>query len=143
MTARSGRGSPRRFGSSRARRGRGMDVYKAGRPNASRLDLALIVETDASAFRRGTDLEAERKGVPGQAPVYVYRFQWYSPVSGGRLRAMHCMDIPFVFDNLDNSQSITGGGADRRALADAMTRAWVAFARSGNPNHSGLPRWQP
>jgi para-nitrobenzyl esterase len=79
----------------------------------------------------------------GQAPVYVYRFQWYSPVSGGRLRAMHCMDIPFAFDNVDNSQAIVGNGPDRQALADSMSRAWVAFARSGDPNHAGLPRWEP
>jgi len=123
--------------------GKVMDVYKAGRPNASRLDLALIVETDASAFRRGTDLEAERKSVPGQAPVYMYRFQWYSPVSGGRLRAMHCMDIPFVFNTLDTTQSITGDGADRRPLSEAMSGAWAAFAKTGNPNHAGVPRWPP
>jgi para-nitrobenzyl esterase len=120
-----------------------MEIYKAGRPNASRLDLALIVETDVSNFRRGTDLEAERKAVPGQAPVYMYRFQWYSPVSGGRLRAMHCMEIPFVFDTLDTTQSITGDGPDRRPLSDAMSGAWAAFARSGNPNHPGVPRWEP
>jgi len=120
-----------------------MAVYKAGRPKASRLDLALIVETDVSNFRRGVDLQAERKVAAAQAPVYMYRFQWYSPVSGGRLRAMHCMDIPFVFDNLENSQPITGDGPDRRALADAMSRAWVAFARSGNPQHPGIPSWKP
>jgi para-nitrobenzyl esterase len=103
----------------------------------------LIVETDVSQFRRGVDLQAERKAVPGQAPVYMYRFQWYSPVSAGRLRAMHCMDIPFVFVNLENSRSITGDGADRLPLANAMSGAWAAFARTGNPNHSGLPRWEP
>ena len=92
-------------------------TYQAGRPHASRLDLAFIIETDVSGFRTGTNLQAERKAVPGQAPVYMYRFGWYSPVSGGRLRAMHCMDIPFVFNNLENSQSITGNGADRRPLA--------------------------
>jgi para-nitrobenzyl esterase len=118
-------------------------TYKAGRPHASRLDLAFIIETDVSGFRTGTNLQAERKAVPGQAPVYLYRFGWYSPVSDGRLRAMHCMDIPFVFNNLENSQSITGNGADRRPLADAMSRAWAAFARSGDPNHKGLPRWEP
>src|SRR5262249_7532589 len=120
-----------------------MAVYKAGRPRASRLDLALIVETDVSNFRRGVDRQAERKAAAARAPVYVYRFQWYSPVSGGRLRAMHCMDIPFVFDNLENSQPITGVGADRRALADAMSRAWVAFAHSGTPQHPGIPSWKP
>jgi para-nitrobenzyl esterase len=119
-----------------------ISVYRAGRPRASRLDLALIMETDASQFRTGVDLQAERKSADDKAPVYMYRFQWYSPVSGGRLRAMHCMDIPFVFDNMGNSQSIVGTGSDRQALADRMSHAWVAFARSGNPNHSGLPTWQ-
>jgi para-nitrobenzyl esterase len=34
-------------------------------------------------------------------------------------------------------------GADRYDLATRMSEAWVAFARSGNPNHSGIPRWHP
>jgi len=118
-------------------------TYRKGRPQASRLDLALIIETDASQFRSGTDTEAERKAALRKAPVYMYRFQWYSPVSGGRLRAMHCMDIPFVFENVDLSQSVVGDGSDRYALADRMSSAWVAFARTGNPNHKGLPNWEP
>jgi len=118
-------------------------VYQHGRPRASLLDLALIMETDASQFRTGVDTQAERKSAAARAPVYMYRFQWYSPVSGGRLRAMHCMDIPFAFDNVDNSQSIVGNGTDRQPLADRMSHAWVAFARTGDPNHAGLPRWEP
>jgi para-nitrobenzyl esterase len=120
-----------------------VDGYRQGRPHASLLDLALIIETDASQFRTGVDLQAERKSAAVQAPVYMYRFQWYSPVSGGRLRAMHCMDIPFAFDNVDRSQAIVGSGADRQPLADRMSRAWVAFARGGDPNHEELPRWKP
>ena len=120
-----------------------VDVYTSGRPKTSLLDLALIMETDASQFRTGVDLEAERKSAAGAAPVYMYRFQWYSPVSGGRLRAMHCMDIPFALDNVDSSQAIVGGGADRQPLADRMSRAWAAFARGGDANHPGLPRWEP
>ena len=118
-------------------------IYRKDRPKASNLDLALILETDASPFRSGTDTQAERKAALGKAPVYVYRFQWYSPVSGGRLRAMHCMDIPFVFENVDISKSVVGDGPDRSALADKMSSAWVAFARSGNPNHKGLAKWDP
>jgi para-nitrobenzyl esterase len=118
-------------------------IYRKGRPKAGNLDLALIVETDASPFRSGTDTQAERKAALGKAPVYMYRFQWYSPVGGGRLRAMHCMDIPFVFENVDLSKSVVGDGKDRYALADRMSGAWAAFARSGNPNHKGLPTWDP
>lgn len=118
-------------------------TYQKGRPNASRLDLALIIETDASQFRSGTDTQAERKAALAKAPVYMYRFQWYSPVSGGRLRAMHCLDIPFVFENVDLCRTVVGDGPERYALADTMSSAWVAFARSGNPNHKGLPAWDP
>jgi len=118
-------------------------VYQRDHPKASNLDLALIIETDASQFRSGTDVQAERKAVLGKAPVYMYRFQWYSPVSGGRLRAMHCMDIPFVFENIDLSRSVVGDGQDRYALADKMSSAWVAFARVGNPNDKRLPKWEP
>lgn len=73
----------------------------------------------------------------------MYRFAWYSPVNGGRIRAMHCLDIPFVFDNVDACKVVTGDGADRYALADRMSRAWVAFARTGNPSHAGVPAWRP
>jgi para-nitrobenzyl esterase len=118
-------------------------IYRKGRPKASNLDLALIIETDVSQFRSGTDTEAERKAALGKAPVYMYRFQWYSPVSGGRLRAMHCMDIPFVFQNVDLCKTVVGDGQDRYALADKMSAAWVAFARSGDPNTKLLPKWEP
>lgn len=118
-------------------------VYKKGRPKASPLDLALIIATDASNFRTGTDTQAARKAAAAGAPVYMYRFQWYSPAGGGRLRSMHCMDIPFVFDNVDAAKSVLGEGRDRYGLADRMAKAWVAFARTGNPNHQGLPTWEP
>jgi para-nitrobenzyl esterase len=36
---------------------------------------------------------------------------------------------------------MTGGGADARALAATMADAWIAFARTGTPNHQGLPHW--
>ena len=51
------------------------------------------------------------------------------------------LELPFVFDNIDAGQSMTGSGGDRQALADRMSAAWVSFARTGNPNHAGLPHW--
>jgi para-nitrobenzyl esterase len=44
---------------------------------------------------------------------------------------------------VDLCQTVVGSGADRQALADKMSQTWVAFARSGNPNHTGLPHWDP
>ena len=60
-----------------------------------------------------------------------------------RPRAFHCLDIPFAFANTDRCDSMTGGGADARALSHRIADAFVAFARSGDPNHAGLPHWDP
>ena len=43
--------------------------------------------------------------------------------------------------NVDEAKSMTGSGADRYPLQEKMSGAWAAFARSGNPNHKGLPNW--
>jgi para-nitrobenzyl esterase len=118
-------------------------VYRKSRPKASNLDLFLVLATDASQFRGGVDTQAERKAAQGKAPAYVYRFEWYSPVREGKLRSFHCLEIPFVFDNVDGCQEMTGSGSDRQPLADKMSKAWVAFARTGNPSHSGIPKWEP
>jgi para-nitrobenzyl esterase len=118
-------------------------VYRKGRPQASNLDLYFIMATDASNFRTGTDTEADRKAALGKAPIYKYYFQWYSPARGGKLRSYHTLDIPFVFQNVDIAQSMVGSGQERYALADKMSGAWVAFARTGNPNHKGIPKWAP
>jgi len=118
-------------------------TYKKGRPKASNLDLFLILSTDVSNFRTGTDTEAERKAAMGRAAVYKYYFQWYSPVREGKPRSFHTLDIPFVFQNVDICQSMTGTGPERQPLADKMSAAWAAFARGGDPNHRMLPKWPP
>ncbi len=71
--------------------------------------------------------------------VWMYRFTWETPVFGGVLRSTHTLEIPFVFDNLNQpgADQFTGSGPERAAIADAMHRAWIAFARTGDP---GLAR---
>ena len=118
-------------------------AYRKNRPRASNLDLYLIFASDVSNFRTGTDTEAERKAAQGKGNVYKYYFQWYSPVRDGRLRSMHTMDIPFVFENTDVARALLGDGKEKYALADRMSAAWVQFARTGNPSHKGLPQWTP
>ncbi len=116
-------------------------AYRSGRPGAANTDLYLIMASDG--FRAGILLEAERKAAQAQAPVYQYYFTWRSPVREGKLRSFHTVEIPFVFDNVDAAKSMTGSGKDRYELATRMSTAWVAFARTGDPNHAGLPKWAP
>ena len=120
-----------------------IEVYKKGWPKADNLTLALIIGTDVSNFRVGTDTEAERKAMAGKAPVYKYYFQWYSPVHGGALRSYHTLDIPFAMQNTAITESMNGTGKDLQPLSDKMSAAFVAFARTGNPNTKLLPKWEP
>jgi len=116
-----------------------IDLYRKGRPGVSNIDVALILESDLR-FRPGVVTEAELKSAQ-KAPVYLYYFTWRSPVHEGKLKTFHTLEIPFVTDNVDNATSMTGTGQDRYALADKISAAWTAFARTGNPNHKGLPNW--
>jgi para-nitrobenzyl esterase len=116
-------------------------LYRKNRPGDSHGDLALVMAADNSPLRLSSYTIAERKFAQRRAPVYMYYFRWRSPVNGGKLRSMHCMEIPFVFDNVDAAPFMNGNGRDRYALAGQMSEAWVSFARNGNPNHAGLPHW--
>ena len=118
-------------------------VYKKSRPKASNLDLYLILASANSNFKMGPDLEADRKAAQAKAPVYKYYFRWYTPVNQGHVRAMHTMELPFVFDNVEIAKAEVGTGPDLQPLADKISGAWVAFARTGNPSHKGLPKWTP
>jgi para-nitrobenzyl esterase len=116
-------------------------LYRKNQPGRDNIDLFLRMSTDSSFFRAGVDTQAERKAEQGKAPVYVYRFEYYSPVRNGRLKSMHCMEIPFVFDNLEAGKTYTGNSPAAQKLADQMSASWVAFAKTGNPNHAGMPQW--
>jgi len=71
----------------------------------------------------------------------MYLFTWESPADGGRMMAHHALEITFVFDNTGKATGPSGGGPKPAALAGKMSDAWIAFARTGNPNTPQLPRW--
>jgi para-nitrobenzyl esterase len=98
--------------------------------------------TTAGRSWRGALIETELRAAQG-APVFSYQLDYKSPLEGGRYGAMHAMDIPLVFDNIAQPGSRTGTGADAQKTADQMSDAFIAFARTGNPNHAGLPQWRP
>jgi para-nitrobenzyl esterase len=118
-----------------------IDLYRQNRPNDSFGDLALVMNADNSPLRLSSYTIAERKAEQGSAGVYMYFFKWRSPARDGKLRSMHSMEIPFIFDHVDDQQMMTGTGADRYELARWMSEAWVSFARTGNPNHPEIPEW--
>lgn len=108
---------------------------------ASPSDLYFLTTTERG-MGRNSQLLAERKTKQGGARIYVYLLNWKTPVEGGRLGTPHALDVPLVFDTIGNSESIIGAGApEAQRVSDTMSAAWIAFARSGNPNAAGLPEW--
>ena len=93
-------------------------------------------------FRLGSLRFAEQRAA-SKKPAYVFQFDWQSPAG---FESCHCLEIPFVFDNFaqwPDSPMLRGARAEETAgLAKAMHAAWIAFARSGDPNHAGLPEWR-
>ena len=93
-------------------------------------------------FRPGAVLQAnDKSALKDGAPVYMYLFTWQSPVFDGKYKALHCMELPFVFDNISLANQMTGGGEDAQVLAEKMSGAWINFAKTGNPNYKNLPEW--
>jgi para-nitrobenzyl esterase len=103
--------------------------------------VAIAAIASAAMFRLPAVSQCDRKAAQSAAPVYMYQFAWETPVMDGRPRAFHCSEIPFVFFNTDVSAFCTGGGPAPRALAAQVSDAWIRFAHTGDPNHTGLPQW--
>ena len=114
-------------------------AYRRARPQATPHDIVYRIAGD-QGVRLPSLTIAERKLAQGAAPVFVYLFNFETNVLGGRLKSPHTLEIPFVFDTVDVSP-LTGDAPGRHALAEAMSRAWLAFARHGRPDHAGLPAW--
>ncbi len=116
-------------------------ALRAAFPDYSPSHLITVLET-LKGYWIATVLQAERKAAQGAAPVYVYLLAWETPVDGGRFRAHHALDLPLVFNNVETSRSMVGPDPEPQRVADQMSSAWIAFARSGNPNAEGLPQWR-
>jgi len=115
-------------------------TYTAAYPNASPSEIFFLAGTDRGV-RRGSIRLAERKVAQHSAPVYMYVFAWKSPALDGKLRSPHTAEIPFVFDNTDIPKFMTAHTSQEKELAANMSQAWIQFARSGQPEHKGIPNW--
>jgi len=116
-------------------------AYRKRYPDYSPTHLAAIAM--GTRFVRGTYLLADQQAKTASAPVYVYRLTWETPIGGGMLRTPHTLDIPLMFDNAKESAALVGTGEDAQTMADMMSDAWIAFAKTGTPSSALLPEWKP
>lgn len=125
-------GAPRRVASAYlkdnraiARRGTGRLVGRYVSDRTFRAGVARVADARAGAVSHTRDTDAPT------ALTWLYRLSWVSPTHG---IALHCLDVPFVFDVLDAPRvAEISGAAAPRALADAMHGSAVAFLRDGHP----------
>jgi para-nitrobenzyl esterase len=116
------------------------DAFRAADPAAKPVEI--LSRLASMLFRVPAVAQAQLKAKQGGAPAFLYRFD-YNPktVLDGRVRAFHCAEMAYAFDNVDRCLNATGGTPEARALSAKMADAWIAFMRNGNPNHPGLPHW--
>jgi para-nitrobenzyl esterase len=116
--------------------------YRDEWPQASPGKLFLLIEA-GGGFRRAAIEFAEAKLQGGSSPVFMYLLEWASGARDGMVMASHGLDVPLTMDNTERSGAWTADFPESRLLASTMSEAWLAFARSGNPNHDGLCHWEP
>ncbi len=109
-------------------------LFKEVYPEKNELVLACM--SNRSALMDFVDFRSKN----AEAPVYAYLFTYDFPINGGT-PAWHCSDIPFAFRNADKVAICNRDDGSTESLENAYYGAYVAFAKTGNPNGEGLAEW--
>ena len=119
-----------------------LNQYRARRTGQPAVDAMTSFMTD-SLFRIPA-IQLAEAAQAHSARTYMYLLAYGSPPCGERRGAMHGLDLPFMWDRLDDVADALFdlAGLERAPeLATAMHGAWVAFVTTGAPEHPTLPEW--
>ena len=114
-------------------------AYREEYPSANPFGLWAAIS--ASQWRIPAIAQATRKAALGAAPAYSYLYSWRTPMLNKRPGTFHACEISFAFDNAELCDHYSAGDPGALILCKQLSKAWVNFARTGNPNHNGLPNW--
>lgn len=116
-----------------------VSAFKAAYPD---YDASIMPIIDFK-YRPQALYQVEEKAKDGAAPVWNFVFAYLSTALDGTLTAIHCMDLPYVFNNVTRCGFSTDATPEAIHLGDVMSSAWLNFAKTGDPNGLGVPQWQP
>jgi para-nitrobenzyl esterase len=113
--------------------------YRAALPDLSPSDLFFALTGD-EMYLAYSEEAALKKKAQGRGAIYMYRFAYdadratrgETPTRG----AGHGQENQYIFGNLAPTTS-----DDARRFSRLIGSSWAAFARTGNPNTTGLPHW--
>jgi para-nitrobenzyl esterase len=113
------------------------DALKKRGSNSAPSDIMGTINADLM-FRIPTIRLVETQRDNG-VPAYNYLFTYKSPMMGGALGAMHGLDNPFLFGNLDDD--FCGSGPEVESLAVKIQDSCASFARTGDPSCESIGKW--
>jgi len=116
-----------------------VNLYTQLYPDRNPAERLIAITTDSN-FRIRSLVLAQRRAAKRRGPVWMYSFEWETPVLNGKLKSPHAMDVPFTFNTLDLTNA-TGGSPEAQVLSDTMSSVWAGFARNGAPRHASIPPW--
>jgi carboxylesterase type B len=115
--------------------GEAVGSYRRSRPGATPGELLAAIQTDWWCRIPAIRLADAHAGRAGR--TWMYEFGWASPVAAGMFGACHALEIPFVFDTLDQGLAQMLGNLlgehPPKELATTMHRAWIDFISGRDP----------
>ena len=121
-----------------------IDLYELNRPGAEPGVITHAAGTDIF-FRLPAIRLVEAQLAHQPSNTFVYRFDWPPPAPASPdndLGAMHGAELAFMFGSGNEGWlDIYGPDPLPQGLMEQMMDAWLAFAKTGDPNHPSMPSW--
>lgn len=110
--------------------------------NKENLDVTLFEKLMTFELFTSPAIWLAEKQIEHGATVWMYRFDWETPILNGGLKSCHALEVPFVWNRINKpGLELLLGSSPDQTLSDQIHASWIAFAKSGNPNTLGVPKW--